>query len=416
MPELLAEALRRITHQKPDLLVVTGDILDVPYWLMYPPRVFAIDQPTLWRQAVEKDYRMVKQLLDDSGLRYTVLGGNHDLSEIMWQIFDPDENIFDLAGHRIVRFCDEEFDAHVPRRFLKERCRFDQVLADPSSPPQVHLQHYLLTPMMNESWPFTYGEGDELTRRVVESGRVRLCLSGHLHPGLEMARHGNTFFSVARGFTVYPHPWSIYDISPDGQVSRHEQTLSDLLTPPSRVVFLDRDGVINDLASYQTGPEEMRLIPGSAQAIRQLNQAGWKTVVITSQSAVGYGYVSEETVLSVHDKMCRLLAEQGACLDGIYFSTAAGDRAVLPQYRDQSGAKPNPTQLYSAQEELNLTLDGAWMVGDHRGDIVTACAAGVQPILVRSGAGRQTEQCSTDLPSGLVIVEDLAAAVQHILK
>jgi D-glycero-D-manno-heptose 1,7-bisphosphate phosphatase len=108
------------------------------------------------------------------------------------------------------------------------------------------------------------------------------------------------------------------------------------------------------------------------------------------------------------------LAEHGARLDGIYFSTAAGDGAVLEGYRDTSGCKPSPQLLQRAVRELNLTLTGGSMIGDRLSDLRTADAAGILPILVRTGDGRITETMGKDLPAGLLIVDDLPAAARQL--
>ncbi len=412
MPRRFAQALAEAKRQGADLVAVTGDLLDMPGWVMRPGRGFVWDDPAPWMATAEADYRLVKELLDGSGMRYVVLPGNHDLPELMWQVFGRGEDVFDLRGHRIVRFCDEEHECHIARRFLEERRRFDAVLADEQSPPQVHLQHYVLTPELNQGYPHTYAEGQELTRRV-GAGPVRLCLSGHYHRGTPLMREGNATFAVGPAFCQWPFPWRMYELGAGG-VLMQEHVLEKERGPKRPVVFLDRDGVINDLPSYRTGAEAMRLIPGSGRAIARLNAAGYAVVVITAQSAVGCGYVTEGVVIGVHDKMMRLLAEEGAEVDGIYFSTAAGEKAILERYRDKALCKPQPALLHRAVEELNLTLEGGWMVGDRVTDLQTAVAAGVRPVLVRTGDGQKTE-ARGDWPEGVVVEEDLAGAVGRIL-
>lgn len=416
MPSLFAQALTHIADSKPDLLAITGDLIDAPEWLIRPPQLFIMDDRRPWLDAALADYRLIKQLLDDTGLRYIILGGNHDIPDLLWQVFPRDEDVFDLNGHRIARFCDEESDGHHPRRFLDDRQRFDTLLADPASPPQIHLQHYVLTPALNEGYPHTYQEGEELTRRIVDSHKVRLCLSGHYHPGTPLLHHQSTCFSTAPAFCTWPHPWRLYDLPSQGQVTLHESALFSQRPTPQPAVFLDRDGVINDLPSYTTDTRAMRLNPGVGDAIARLNQANRPVIVITDQSCIGMGYVTPAVVHAVHDKMCRLLARHNAHLDALYFSTGAGDRAVLPQYRDRSDAKPNPALLHRAAKDLNLSLPHSVMVGDRITDLQCALAASARPILIRTGDGRKTEQNIANLPADLAIVADLPAAVQQILS
>jgi histidinol-phosphate phosphatase family protein len=368
MPARFEQALGEVKRLGADLVAATGDLLDMPGWVVGPRWGFEPDNPGPWLAAAEADYRLMKELLDASGMRYVVLPGNHDSPALMWKVFGRKDDIFDLAGHRVVRFCDEEYECHLARRFLKERERFDAVLAEENSPPQVHLQHYVLTPRLNQGYPHTYDEGDELTRRVA-AGPVRLCLSGHYHTGTPLSKQGNAVFAVGPAFCQWPFPWRMYEIQEGGEVTMAEHTLEKERATPRPVVFLDRDGVINDLPSYRYGPEEMRLIPEAGGAIRRLNEAGYAVVVITSQSAVGCGYVTEAMVVAVHDKMMRLLALEGAEVDGIYFSTAAGEKAVLAGYRDQALCKPKPALLERAARDLNLTMMGGGLVGDRLGEL-----------------------------------------------
>ena len=88
MPDLLPQALEQIKKQQVDVLVVTGDLLDVPGWVENLPRGFEVDDNQLWAEAAAKDYRLIKKMLDDSRLEYMVLPGNHDLPQAMWQVFD----------------------------------------------------------------------------------------------------------------------------------------------------------------------------------------------------------------------------------------------------------------------------------------------------------------------------------------
>ncbi|MCB0121849.1 MAG: HAD-IIIA family hydrolase, partial [Caldilineaceae bacterium] len=188
-----------------------------------------------------------------------------------------------------------------------------------------------------------------------------------------------------------------------------------------RVVFLDRDGVINDLPSYHTGPEAMALIPGAAQALLTLKQAGYAVVVITNQSAVGAGYTSPRTVNMVHERMCQLLVEAtgeiAAQPDAIFYSIGAGSRAVQPEWADRSTNKPSPQMLQQAQSLLGLNPNGAWMVGDRLSDLEAALAFGATPILVRTGDGRETEEeLGAAGLAPIAICNNLPAAVRHILQ
>jgi histidinol-phosphate phosphatase family protein len=87
-----------------------------------------------------------------------------------------------------------------------------------------------------------------------------------------------------------------------------------------KLVILDRDGVINhDSDQYIKSPEEWKPIPGSLAAIARLNQAGYRVVVATNQSGVGRGLFETDTLIAIHDKMHKALAQVGGRIDAIFF-------------------------------------------------------------------------------------------------
>lgn len=413
MAQRIPEALERIRLENPDFLAVTGDLLDVPTWLYDPTPGFDQDDVKKWEKWVEEDYRLIKGMLDQSEIPYLVLPGNHDWDEVFWRVFDPSENTVEIGDIRFVRFCDYEHAGHVPRRFYPERSRFESELSEGSGRSQVHLQHYVITPELNRGYPHSYAESLSLVRQIAEAGNVKLCLSGHFHKGTELLYTGSTCFTTGSAFCEAPFPWRIYELENE-TVTLREESLEPEASLPRPVVFLDRDGVINDKASYCQGPEAMRLLPRSARAIRLLRDAGYAVVVVTNQSCVGYGYVPEGVMYSVNDKMCRLLQEEAeADVDAIYAATAAGAHAVLEQYEDPAECKPSAMLLERAREQLNLQA-GGWMVGDRIGDAQAARAAGIKPILVRSGGDHEQEKIFRSEFPEEPVVDDLFAAVELI--
>lgn len=413
MPELLAAALADALARGAEFLALTGDLLDVPPYLLRGDDYYDY-QPDLWERDAEADYRTVKEMLDGTGRPYQVLPGNHDWERPFWRVFPREPHLLDVGGFRFVRFCDREHEAHVPRRFDRERLLFLRSLEETDGPPQVHLQHYVITPELNEGYPHTYLEGEELRGKTVASGHVRLSLSGHYHPGTDLISYGTTVFTAGPALAEFPHRYRLYDLTPE-QVTMEEVALREQPCEAGRpVVFLDRDGVLNPQPFYRTGPEEMQLLPGVGEALRRLRRAGYALVVVSSQSAIGAGYVSDETVGAVMDRLGRLLQAEGAELDAVYYSRGAGERAVHPSLAPREDSKPNPYYLFRAREELGVDLSRAFLIGDSRSDLEAAFRAGVTPILVRTGHGRITETQLAGLPPVLV-ADDLPAAVEGIV-
>ena len=146
-------------------------------------------------------------------------------------------------------------------------------------------------------------------------------------------------------------------------------------------VFLDRDGTINEQMGYINHLSRFVLLPRSAAAIKLLNDAGLKVVVVTNQAGAAQGYYPPSLVQEVHAQMQNLLGTAGARLDAIYACTHGP--------RDGCDCrKPQPGLILQAAAELNLDLSRSYLVGDRYNDIETGAKAGVQGILVLTGYGR----------------------------
>lgn len=187
---------------------------------------------------------------------------------------------------------------------------------------------------------------------------------------------------------------------------------------PHKTVFLDRDGTINEEVGYVNHLDRFMLLPGVGQAIRLLNQHGFKTVVITNQSGVARGYFSESLIHQVHQKMQDLLREEGAYLDGIYYCPHHPD-AGEPPYRQKCRCrKPQTGLIEEAVRELALDLSKSYMIGDRGNDIEFGHQVGAKGILVLTGYGKGEWEYYRNrwmvLPDH--VAHDLYEAVQWILR
>jgi len=200
---LLDRVLARLRSLKPDVLVCTGDLLDYPLDQMG-------DGPT--QEQARRDLLAIREALGRLECPTLAIPGNHDHPQIVWEVFADVSRDSEAAGLRFLLFDDREDAEHVPHRRGGERRRLDSALSDGDSPPQVHVQHFLVWPERNEGYPHTYAEGHDLTDELVNSGRVRLVLSGHYHEGVRPARLGDTWFSTAPAFCEPPFPIWIYDL------------------------------------------------------------------------------------------------------------------------------------------------------------------------------------------------------------
>lgn len=147
---------------------------------------------------------------------------------------------------------------------------------------------------------------------------------------------------------------------------------------PRPAAFLDRDGVLIVDSGYPHRPDQLVLIPGAAEAVKRLNDAGYTTVIVTNQSGVARGMFSEETMHGFNRLLVERLAEGGGRIDAIYacpfHSEAADARYRHPDHPDR---KPNPGMLLKAAAEHGLDLGRSLMIGDQPSDMEAARRAGV---------------------------------------
>ena len=182
-------------------------------------------------------------------------------------------------------------------------------------------------------------------------------------------------------------------------------------------VFLDRDGTINEETSYVTRPEQLKLIPGAAQAIRLFREAGYRVVVITNQPVVARGDCTAAELKRIHDRMEMELSREGAFLDGIYACPHHPDKGFAGERPELKFAcecrKPGDGMLRQAVRELNLDLPNSWLIGDSTSDVQTAYNGGVRSVLLRTGlAGRDGRYGA--VPD--FVLDDLPAAARFIAQ
>jgi histidinol-phosphate phosphatase family protein len=167
-----------------------------------------------------------------------------------------------------------------------------------------------------------------------------------------------------------------------------------------RALLLDRDGTLVADVGYLAEPSELRLLPGVAAALARARAAGYLLIVVTNQSGIARGLMTENAVAAVHEALHRRLRRRGVTLDGIY---------VCPHHpgfgSDCSCRKPGPGLLLRAGEEHGLDLARSFMVGDQERDVEAGRAAGCRTIfLTRAAAGAPAcnpDHVSPGLPEGV---------------
>ncbi|HXU08185.1 MAG TPA: HAD family hydrolase [Blastocatellia bacterium] len=179
---------------------------------------------------------------------------------------------------------------------------------------------------------------------------------------------------------------------------------------------MDRDGTLNLDIGYVSTPEQLTLYSWAAEAVRLINEAELKAIVITNQSGIARGMYTDENLDAIHQKMIEELAIQGAMLDGVYYCPHHPEIGA-ERYRIECDCrKPKTGMLDRAAREHNIDLSRSFVIGDKASDINLALNAGAHAALVLTGYGRETETHRDLFPcEPAFVAETLLDAVKLIL-
>lgn len=158
---------------------------------------------------------------------------------------------------------------------------------------------------------------------------------------------------------------------------------------PSKAVFLDRDGTVIEEKDFIRTPEEIEFVPGSIEAIKLLRNLGYKIVVVSNQSGIGRGILTEKIVTDVNASFLRRLEDEDAAADALYF---------CPHHPDDNCdcRKPKTGMIERAVGELGLDLENAVVIGDKLADVKLGKNIGATTVLVLTGHGRKVLDELTD--------------------
>jgi D,D-heptose 1,7-bisphosphate phosphatase len=179
-----------------------------------------------------------------------------------------------------------------------------------------------------------------------------------------------------------------------------------------RAVFLDRDGVLVRDVDHLTSVSQLEILPGVPEALRRLHDAGWAVVVVTNQSVVARGWLTEDGLRDIHRELASRLAARGAVLDAIYYCPHHPDGAVAAYRLACDCRKPKPGLLLRAADDLDLDLGASVMVGDVPTDVEAGKRAGCRTVLIRGGRAAERDGAG---PPADHVAADLADAADWIL-
>jgi D-glycero-D-manno-heptose 1,7-bisphosphate phosphatase len=145
-------------------------------------------------------------------------------------------------------------------------------------------------------------------------------------------------------------------------------------------VFFDRDGTLNEDRGYPHKSEDLALIPGAAKAVRNFNEQGYLTVIVTNQSGIARNYFGTEDLKRFNAALRHDLLLERAKIDLILY---------CPHHPDFSGPcacrKPLPGMIHSATQLLPINLSTSFLIGDRTSDLLCATASGIKGYLFEGG-------------------------------
>ncbi|MBK8047610.1 MAG: D-glycero-beta-D-manno-heptose 1,7-bisphosphate 7-phosphatase [Anaerolineales bacterium] len=179
--------------------------------------------------------------------------------------------------------------------------------------------------------------------------------------------------------------------------------------PVWQALFLDRDGTLNEeRADYVKNWSEFVWLPGALHALAELAGYGAPIILITNQSVIGRGIITEAEVQTLHTQMLDVIGEAGGRIDGIFICPHPPDAGC-------DCRKPQPGLLLQAAAAFGLDLRRCLFIGDTMTDFQAAQAAGCPCVLVRTGRQGAQLDAALGVDGRRIIFDDLAAATRYIM-
>ncbi len=162
-----------------------------------------------------------------------------------------------------------------------------------------------------------------------------------------------------------------------------------------KAIFLDRDETLIKDPGYISSPDQVELLDGVPEALIKLRDLGYKLIVVSNQSGVARGIVTEKVLGQIHDHLKQLLAEKDAHLDRIYFCPYHPDGVVRKYRKESNNRKPNPGMLLTAAKDMDIDLEQSWCIGNSPRDVEAGKRAGCKTILIDSPSHQKQPESRT---------------------
>tara|TARA_R100001143_G_C3360893_1_gene135517 strand:+ start:18622 stop:19161 length:540 start_codon:yes stop_codon:yes gene_type:complete len=175
---------------------------------------------------------------------------------------------------------------------------------------------------------------------------------------------------------------------------------------PNKALFLDRDGTIIIDTDYPNDPKMVAFVPGTIEALREI-QREYKLIVVSNQSGVGRGLITQEQFEAVHKQFVKMLESVNIEMTGIYYCLHAPEEKC-------DCRKPSPKMILDAAEKHHIELSSSYMIGDKMSDVIAGKRAGCNTILITP----ENHTIGTDSEKKYVglTASDLHQAVNQIIN
>lgn len=162
-----------------------------------------------------------------------------------------------------------------------------------------------------------------------------------------------------------------------------------------KIIFLDRDGTMNEEVNYLYKPEDLRILPGVAEAIGLLRSAGYRIVVVTNQAGVARGYYTCQDVETLHQYLNEQLKNEGAWVDHFFYCPHHPVHGLGIYQKECDCRKPGTGMLAMAEQYYEIDRSRSYMIGDKLLDVEAGNRYGVKGILVGTGYGADLHESGT---------------------
>lgn len=186
----------------------------------------------------------------------------------------------------------------------------------------------------------------------------------------------------------------------------------------NKAAFIDRDGNLIHETGYLNSVDKVKFYSRSIKALRLLKDKGYKVIVVTNQSGVARGYITEAFVKSVHAHIDSLLKKHGLKIDGYYYCPHHAKKAIIKKYLVDCGCrKPKTGMIKAAQKKFNINLKESFVIGDKLTDVHLGKNAKMKTALVMTGYGKkETKLIKSEYDKPDIKAKDIYQAVRLLVR